>query len=49
MDDLTAGIFGELKESSVTIDLYRRNRRTGSFIAIDETTNATVLAGMIRL
>ena len=25
MEDLTGGLFGELKESSVTIDLYRRN------------------------
>ena len=25
MDDLTGGIFGELKDSNVTIDLYRRN------------------------
>ncbi|MGE3821805.1 MAG: zinc-dependent metalloprotease [Isosphaeraceae bacterium] len=25
MEDLTGGIFGELKESSVTVDLYRRN------------------------
>ncbi len=31
----------------LAIDPYRRNRRTGSFILIDETTNATVGAGMI--
>jgi len=29
------------------IDEYRRNRSTGSFVLIDETTNATVAAGMI--
>jgi bifunctional enzyme CysN/CysC len=29
-------------------DPYRRNRATGSFILIDEATNATVGAGMIR-
>jgi bifunctional enzyme CysN/CysC len=29
-------------------DDYRRNRRTGSFILIDETTNQTVAGGMIR-
>ena len=29
------------------IDPYRRNRRTGSFILIDEATNGTVGAGMI--
>ena len=28
-------------------DQYRRNRTTGSFILIDEHTNATVAAGMI--
>ncbi|MBT6872461.1 MAG: sulfate adenylyltransferase, partial [Actinobacteria bacterium] len=28
-------------------DEYRRNRSTGSFVLIDETTNATVAAGMI--
>ena len=28
-------------------DEYRRNRTTGSFILIDETTNSTVGAGMI--
>jgi bifunctional enzyme CysN/CysC len=28
-------------------DEYRRNRSTGSFIIIDESTNATVGAGMI--
>jgi bifunctional enzyme CysN/CysC len=29
------------------VDEYRRNRTTGSFILIDEATNATVGAGMI--
>jgi bifunctional enzyme CysN/CysC len=28
-------------------DEYRRNRTTGSFILVDETTNATVAAGML--
>ena len=28
-------------------DEYRRNRTTGSFILVDEATNATVGAGMI--
>ena len=31
----------------VFYDEYRRNRVTGSFILIDETTNVTVGAGMI--
>jgi sulfate adenylyltransferase subunit 1 (EFTu-like GTPase family) len=29
-------------------DLYQRNRSTGAFILIEETTNATVAAGLIR-
>ena len=29
-------------------DSYRRNRMTGSFVLIDEFTNKTVAAGMIR-
>jgi bifunctional enzyme CysN/CysC len=29
------------------VDDYQRNRATGSFILVDETTNATVAAGMI--
>jgi bifunctional enzyme CysN/CysC len=30
------------------VDDYTRNRTTGSFILVDEATNATVAAGMIR-
>ena len=30
------------------VDDYRRNRTTGSFMLVDETTNATVAAGMVR-
>ena len=29
------------------VDEYRRNRATGSFILIDESTNDTVGAGMV--
>jgi bifunctional enzyme CysN/CysC len=32
----------------LVVDDYRRNRETGAFILIDEATNATVAAGMIR-
>ena len=32
----------------LVVDPYSRNRTTGSFILIDETTNDTVGAGMIR-
>ena len=33
--------------SPLVVDAYRRNRRTGSFIAVDERTNATVAAGLV--
>ncbi len=41
---------GRLKirtSSPLPVDDYRRNRNTGSFILVDETTNDTVGAGMI--
>ena len=34
-------------QQPVMFDEYRRNRYTGSFILVDEATNATVAAGMI--
>jgi sulfate adenylyltransferase subunit 1 len=33
--------------SPLFLDEYRRNRTTGSFILIDESTNDTVGAGMV--
>ncbi len=33
--------------SPIMVDPYRRNRTTGSFILIDEVTNATAGAGMV--
>ncbi len=33
--------------SPIIHDAYKRNRTTGSFILVDETTNATVAAGML--
>lgn len=33
--------------SPLVYDAYRRNRTTGSFILVDEATNATVAAGML--
>ena len=33
--------------SPLVVDPYARNRTTGSFILIDETSNNTVAAGMI--
>jgi bifunctional enzyme CysN/CysC len=41
---------GQIKlrlSAPLVVDDYRRNRQTGSFILIDEATNATVGAGMI--
>ena len=41
---------GRLKlrlSSPLFVDQYRRNRATGSFILIDESTNDTVGAGMV--
>ena len=34
--------------AQLIVDPYARNRGTGSFILIDETTNDTVAAGMVR-
>jgi sulfate adenylyltransferase subunit 1 len=34
-------------QQPLVIDSYARNRATGSFIVIDETTNNTVAAGMV--
>jgi bifunctional enzyme CysN/CysC len=33
--------------SPIAADPYRVNRVTGSFVVIDEATNATVAAGMV--
>jgi bifunctional enzyme CysN/CysC len=49
-DSLTLNEIGRVRlRSSVPLffDEYRRNRDTGSFILVDETTNATVGAGII--
>ena len=48
--ELTLNEIGRISFRSTVplfIDEYRRNRETGSFVLIDETTNATVAAGMI--
>ena len=31
----------------LAVDTYRRDRITGSFVLVDEVTNATVAAGMV--
>ena len=33
--------------TALAVDPYRRDRITGSFVLIDEGTNATVAAGMV--
>ena len=49
--DLNLNEIGRLtfrSQQPLFFDEYRRNRETGSFILIDETTNRTVGAGMIN-
>jgi sulfate adenylyltransferase subunit 1 (EFTu-like GTPase family) len=49
-ESLELNDIGEVKlrlSAPLVVDSYRRNRETGSFILIDEATNATVGAGMI--
>ena len=49
-DSLQLNEIGKLRlrlSSPLFVDEYRRNRLTGSFILIDESTNDTVGAGMV--
>jgi bifunctional enzyme CysN/CysC len=49
-EDLTLNEIGRIKlrtTKPLFVDEYRRNRTTGSFLLIDESTGATVGAGMI--
>jgi len=49
-DTLSLNEIGRIKLRTSTpllLDEYRRNRQTGAFILIDETTNDTVGAGMV--
>ncbi len=49
--ELTLNEIGRLtfrSQRPLFYDEYRRNRETGSFILVDEVTNATVAAGMIN-
>ena len=32
----------------IVYDAYKKNRTTGSFVLVDEATNATVAAGMLN-
>ena len=50
MAEQTLNDLGRIRLRSTTpilYDAYRRNRNTGSFILVDEATNATVAAGML--
>ena len=50
-DALAFNDIGELRlglAGPLAVDSYRRNRATGGFLLIDEGTNATVGAGMVR-
>jgi sulfate adenylyltransferase subunit 1 (EFTu-like GTPase family) len=33
---------------TVSFDSYRKNRKTGAFILVNENTNSTIAAGVIR-
>ena len=49
-DQLTVNEIGLAKIScadALVVDEYQVNRATGSFVLVDEVTNATVAAGMI--
>jgi sulfate adenylyltransferase subunit 1 (EFTu-like GTPase family) len=49
-DGLELNEIGRLRlrlSAPLLVDQYRRNRATGSFILIDESTNDTVGAGMV--
>ena len=49
-DQLVANDIGvvQIKTADpIAVDPYHRNRITGSFVLIDELTNATVAAGMV--
>jgi sulfate adenylyltransferase large subunit len=45
--DNDIGVVALSTATSLAIDPYRRDRITGSFVLVDEVTNATVAAGMV--
>ena len=50
-EDLSLNEIGRVRlrcTKPLFIDEYKRNRTTGSFLLVDEATNSTVAAGMIR-
>jgi sulfate adenylyltransferase subunit 1 (EFTu-like GTPase family) len=50
-DELALNEIGRVRirtGSPLIVDPYSRNRTTGSFILIDEASNDTVAAGMVR-
>ena len=47
LDDNDIGVVRLTTATALALDPYRRDRITGSFVLIDEGTNATVAAGMV--
>ena len=47
--DNDIGVVSLTTATALAVDPYRRDRITGSFVLVDEATNATVAAGMVGL
>ena len=47
LSDNDIGVVALATATPLAIDPYRRDRITGSFVLVDERTNATVAAGMV--
>ncbi|MHB8593012.1 MAG: sulfate adenylyltransferase subunit 1 [Acidimicrobiales bacterium] len=47
LDDNDIGVVRLAVATPLAVDSYQRNRVTGSFVVIDDATNATVAAGMV--
>jgi sulfate adenylyltransferase subunit 1 (EFTu-like GTPase family) len=47
LDTNEIGLATLLTSDALVVDDYREDRVTGSFVLIDEVTNATVAAGMV--
>jgi bifunctional enzyme CysN/CysC/sulfate adenylyltransferase subunit 1 len=47
LDDNDIGVVSLATATPLAVDPYRRDRITGSFVLVDESTNVTVAAGMV--
>jgi sulfate adenylyltransferase subunit 1 len=47
LDDNDIGVVELRTATPLAVDTYRRDRITGSFVLVDDVTNATVAAGMV--